>query len=98
MKTRFDETDAKERIKELFQRRGELENDRRKHDDGKESAQWLEEMAEVCNELVRMYVRYRATEDWLVNSIILEGNDEDRFDSVEGEKRMYEELREWAEE
>lgn len=95
---------AKASVRDLFKQREVLEQDPRQHDEGtgvydanSPAAKWLEEISGVCNELVRLYIRHLASEDWLFNSVTLASNTDDQFDTVEGERAMYKELREWAE-
>lgn len=94
----------KELARDLFRRWDELQQDPRRNDEGagvgdrnSPQVKWLEDTDPIFYEMIRLYIRHVATEDWIFNSLIKASAAMDTFDTVEGERKMFEELRNWAE-
>jgi|SRR5690625_2927028 len=92
---------TKLRARRLLERREELEQDARQHDEGggvydeySPANYWLDDMVENTKQLLRVYVCYVAPLDWLYLQIA-----EDiphALNSFEGEAQFIEELTKWA--
>lgn len=101
----FNITAEKEKARELFRRWDALQLDPRQHDEGSgvydrnsPQSKWLADTDPLFYEIIRMYIRHLASEAWLFNTITQhrDGDDAPSFDSVDGERLLFEELREWA--
>lgn len=82
-----------------------LADDPRQHDEGEgmgdrnsPSFHWYDETGVIIDDLIRLYIRHIATEDWIFNSITLQSDLGDSFETVDGERKMFAELRKWARE
>lgn len=92
---------AKLHVRALFRHRQVLESDPRKDDEGKgafdpdsPAAHWLDDICRNSEALLRVYLDHLATKEWLFEQLT-ERAPHCLLD-VEGEEKMFDELRRWA--
>jgi len=64
------------------------------HNNVVDGDEWLDEMVKIGEKLLEIYIKYLATDEWVYNQLTEQAPH--CLLDVEGERAMFEELRQWA--